>query len=709
MKSSFLWVAISLLTSVSSFAQFSTLSFWKQRRPFLKFTTGAQTVFVQNCSAVVTVQAVKASNVAVNLTSPLTVNLSAAGVTFYSDANCATQITSVTINTGTTTANFYFVASGTGSSVVTASATNYSPVSQSETTNTNPYIWTGGGANANWSTAANWSGGAAPGSGNQAIFSSTCVSNCSPTISASMSIGGVRMLSGFTGTITQAASQTMTVNSAGWYQEAGTFVGSASAITFNGPYTLANGSYTSSTGTNTVGSSFTVSGGTFSAASSSYVFNNRGTISIGSNSFNDVSLTPGNGATYTIAGTLLVNGNLTLSNSTDNVALNGGTVEAKKDVFVSNYGFPGTALLKLTGTGTQNFTSTALASRNLPSVEIAATGTVNLSGNLYIGGNYTFTSAGAFNAGTSTIYFPSSTLASMGNVTYYNVGWGSTSSITFLTDVNVSHNLTFSANLSNAGSVYGPGKIKLQGDLILSSSGVGGSSNVVVELMGSGNQNISQGASAISPSITVNSTGGAVTFPASFTFSSCLTYLQGTISGLTTSIFGGSSTCTLTPGNYSFNDVTFAGANGTFVTISGTMTIAGNLTFAAPGNATAKGTIDLYGNLTMTSYYSIGNAINFRGSANQTISHSAVYAPCEMTNLNVNKSGGLVSLISAVDCGGYTTFNLTSGNLDMNSKTFLVKAVGSLNGNTVTKNGGTFYVGGNPISSGSAFGGTIAP
>jgi hypothetical protein len=704
----FLSILCSLI-SLSVCAQFPTVAFWKQRKPYLKITTGAQTVSALNCSSVVTVQALTASGSANNLASPLTVNLSAAGMTFYSDANCATPITSVTIAAGSTTASFYFTVDSAGSPVLTASAASYTDGSQTETTTTNSYIWTGGGANSLWTTGANWSGGAAPGAGIQAIFNGTCVSNCSPTLNANLSIGGVRMLSGYTGTITQSSTYTITVGAFGWYQEAGTFVGGSNTMTFsNGNFTIAGGAFTSSSSSNVMSySNFSVVGGTMTVAGP-YTFVNAGTINSGNTQFQNVNFTPGNGVTINITGTMYVAGNLSLSQATNNVALNGGTVDLKGNLTIVNYGFPGTATIKLTGTGTQNIDgSAATAAKNLPNLTIASSGPVNLSGNLYLIGNYTYTSSGAFNAGTSVLAFVSTgnnETADMGSVSYYDLVYNASRDLTITADVTVSHKLTLGCAGACNGALLSTGKIKLLGDLVFTTGVIG---TATISLCGSSNQLVTVSASYYTPPIEINSTGGTITFPASFTFYRDFTYLQGTIAGLGTAVFGGVTAVTITPGSYMFSNVTMAGLNSYNPTINGTMNVGGNLSFSASGNAVlAAGTFNLYGNYSYTSYYSMSVTTNFVGSGNQTITGASNCDPT--TTYGVNKSGGSLKLMNNFNCY-LGVFSQTSGNFDMNGFALNWRVISTLNGNTLTKNGGVLKVNGVTIGTGSLYGGTIAP
>ncbi|MBK7892526.1 MAG: DUF2341 domain-containing protein [Bdellovibrionales bacterium] len=113
-----------------------------------------------------------------------------------------------------------------------------------------PFTWIGSGADANWTTTANWLGGIVPGASDTAYFNNQCTSYCNPQINANISVQGLRMNTSFSGTIAQAAANTVTVGAAGWDQKAGTFSGGSASITLSsGALTVTGGTFTSTSGT----------------------------------------------------------------------------------------------------------------------------------------------------------------------------------------------------------------------------------------------------------------------------------------------------------------------------------------------------------------------------------------------------------------------------------------------------------------------------
>ncbi|QOI98223.1 MAG: T9SS type A sorting domain-containing protein [Flammeovirgaceae bacterium] len=123
---------------------------------------------------------------------------------------------------------------------------------------------------ANWSTTSGGAGGASvPGAADRAIFDANGVGNS--IINTSISVQGIQLLSGYSGTLIQQAGFTITIGTTGFSQAAGTFVGSNADIDINsGLFTLSGGTFISTSGTLFIGGSFganvtllTYTGGSF--------------------------------------------------------------------------------------------------------------------------------------------------------------------------------------------------------------------------------------------------------------------------------------------------------------------------------------------------------------------------------------------------------------------------------------------------------------
>jgi hypothetical protein len=101
----------------------------------IEFTTAPQTLVAGTCSAAVGLRVIdiygNASPVAANL--PVALTSSDPSLKFYTDGGCGTEITSVTILTGSATASFYIMGTKRMSVTITAAAAGYTDGTQAET------------------------------------------------------------------------------------------------------------------------------------------------------------------------------------------------------------------------------------------------------------------------------------------------------------------------------------------------------------------------------------------------------------------------------------------------------------------------------------------------------------------------------------------------------------------------------------------------
>ncbi|MBX7147565.1 hypothetical protein K1X76_00645 [bacterium] len=130
-----------------------------------------------------------------------------------------------------------------------------------------------GASSGNWGNAASWSsssggagstcdGGVAPGSDDIATFTSANTNN--PNLNASVNVKGIDIRSGYTGTITQPISTSITVGTSGWQQADGVFSGHTSGtVSIGGTSAISGGTFTPAATTSfTGGTGLTISGGT---------------------------------------------------------------------------------------------------------------------------------------------------------------------------------------------------------------------------------------------------------------------------------------------------------------------------------------------------------------------------------------------------------------------------------------------------------------
>ncbi|MES2855906.1 MAG: hypothetical protein V4692_08580, partial [Bdellovibrionota bacterium] len=414
-----------------------------------------------------------------NVVAATTINLTSTGtISFFSDFACSTAATTATIAAGASSVVVYMMATSTGSETITLTASAFKPQTQSRLVATNPFIWTGGAGTNTWATGANWSGGTAPNSTQIAFFDGNCVTFCSPMITAS--VGGIRMLSGFTGTVYQNTAGATTIGTSGFWQAAGTFEGSLGGDTLNlsGHFVLSGGTFKAPSGNLDIGAAINwrVSGApTFT--------HNSGTIR-NPNHFMGLSITPGsvdyfnvsilgrqntvtNYGTWKIKGTLTIDSPDAASAQTWNL----GTTEVGGDLIIKGQGTNGTALFKVNGSANQLIDGSTATNARISNLSIESTGgTVSLAGTIMILGDYKKLS-GAMNGGTSTLYLENAwqgrnhTFGGGVTETYNNVTFtASNGSHTLTGEANISGTLTLNSTNAAFGTLDG-GTLNVSGDL----------------------------------------------------------------------------------------------------------------------------------------------------------------------------------------------------------------------------------------------------
>jgi hypothetical protein len=597
----FFWL-LSLIVEMHAWAGGNIpIMFIPGRQTRLNFSTSIQSVGAQVCSGAVTMQNVNSGSVPTNVASTLTISLTgSSGMTFYSDSNCTASIASAAIATSTSSITYYFIDTSIGAASITASATNYQTVTQAETIVTNAFTWTGAAGDNVWSTAGNWSGGAAPSSTQTAFFDGTsCPTFCSPNITANLSVGGVRILAAYAGTITQNSGKTITVGTYGWTQYGGTFVGSSTADNFTMPvsnFYLSGGSFmatagTTYSGTNNTAVKWTITGSsTFNhnngTVAFGVLFNLTNTVVPGTSPYYNVTITA-QANSLILSNTMTVAKNLTIG-SPGNQKMVGGQINVAGNVYVVGLGAPTTAttatVINLNGTGSQSIDATGATTGNLPTVNISSTGgTVSLLGTILINGSYKLAS-GSLSAGTSSVTFSSTfdnaTTIAFASETFNNLTLtGSNVTMAASGAATVSGNLTFNSTTSLA---LNGGTLNALGDVITTGNGAHGT--MQINVAGSTNQKIdaSGATSGYLPEITIASTSGTVSLFGTILYSVNWIVNSGTISAGTSTVSCGLGWGTFTPGTgVTYNNVNLTGTSGATFLITGNLTASGNITFGS--------------------------------------------------------------------------------------------------------------------------------
>jgi hypothetical protein len=700
-----------LVSSLDSYAYVNNLSFWKKRTLQLKYSTATQTVLSGNCSGVMTVRTYSPDGILKSVTSPLTVGLTGPGTTtFYSDSTCTFPITDLTIATGSSTGSFYFIDSSTGTKTIVAAATDYASATQNETINTNGFVWTGGGGNALWATGANWSGGVAPNSSQRALFNETCVSNCSPTISANTSVAGIRLTAGYSGTITQSNGFTLTIGVGGWSQQNGNFLGGDSNIVITDAMTLRAGSFRSTSAMMHFQSiDFIKSAGATFNHNNGLVYIQGSTLNI-SGAFAFYNLDFYGFGSSDLTGTVdvtnlrfLYAGYTTTLSGTNTINVSGNL-----EVQVQWWTVSTTSLIRMVGTGTVTGGTTS----SIGSFEIATAGTITFAptGNFNFAGNFTYTAG--------TIVSTGSTIRATGSIQTFNTGAmplhhftidSSDNNCTFTVvgSMNILGDLTITAG--SYSSRLDGGTLNVSGNInILSTSFYRG--NALVRMVGTGTITGSGTGSAL-PGLEI-ATSGTVTFAptGSIDVNNRFTYTSGTVITTNSHVrLRGDSPITFEPGSMRFNHLSLYQANAP-TNVTGTVYVDGDLSLRNGGGTLCKtegGNYEVKGNLIMYGWYGGSSELFLTGTSSQTITSTGGSRP-PGTLITLNSASSVLTLTSTITTTNFVGINVLAGNLDMAGFGLTTKSL-ALNTNTLTKNGGVLTVNGVVAGTGSLYGGTVNP
>lgn len=393
-----------------------------------------------------------------------------------------------------------------------------------------PYTWVGKGANANWSTTANWSGGVVPGSGQTAVFDSNaatgCNTNCSPVLTANLSLAGIKMKSGYNGTINQG-SYTIQIGASGWLQYAGTFNGGSGTINVTGNFEVAGGNFIS---TSNVLSFPGSTNSTVTLGNPSSFTHNSGTVSFGKNLYGDgaVSITASNiefynltiakysyyrtvalSGTYNVRGTLTFNGGGAASGT--------GIINAYGNIAITSNGTGSTTTVNVLGSANQTFSGGGLAAPMSSAFNINKTG-----GTLTFTGTHAFTNAFTYTSGTvsvgmSTVYFGSGDgsdqpiSVNSGSIHFYHVNllpyYNRTLTITGTVYIDGDVDL----NGSGTGGIFSGGTLEVAGNVLFSKDSSFQSTQLA--FVGSAVQTVTvaSGARPTGGNWTISKTGGSVT------------------------------------------------------------------------------------------------------------------------------------------------------------------------------------------------------
>lgn len=561
----------------------------------------------------------------------------------------------------------------------------------------------GAGDGNKWSCAANWSGDVAPGASDIAVFDTTSTKDV--TIASNISVAGISINAGYTGTITQTSTFTVTVGSSHYSQADGTFTGGSGTIDINGTFTLSGGTFTSTSGTLEVGRGsssetvFTQSAGTFNHNNGTVTFvsidsGNNGnvfTVDVATtltlyNIVVDCSCFTGSSGLVTATGdTIIASNDFTHTNG----ALYGAW-ETQGNVIIGSGADGGDGTLTMTGTGSKTYTYSSGGTGphlrvNNASISVSAnTGTTDLKTSLFslLAGSFT-APTGTFSIGRQRS--SSETFFTVSSGTTFNNNNGivnlvpndsTNNGALFTLDVNTS--LTFYDAIVNCVTACGTGVTTAAGDTIIVSNNFTHTNGVLkgtwevqgnytvattadggtagITFTGGNNQTYTdQGGSETDGDVTINKSGGTVTLASGADWNATnqdLTITAGTLDASTFNItttnftvnggtFTGGSGTVTTSGPFNMSSGTFTGGAGN-VLIGTTYTLSGG-TFTAP-----SGNLQIPNNFTHTA----GGTFNHN---NGTVTFTGFFTTTDVStsetfyNLILNHSSGYIHTIASGD------------------------------------------------------------
>jgi hypothetical protein len=515
--------------------------------------------------------------------------------------------------------------------------------------------WDGGGTTNNWSEVANWSGDTVPGIGDVAVFDGTSTKDA--TIDVNINVQGIQINSGYTGTITQAGSHTITITSNGfgaYTQSGGTFNGGSGDIRLTGDtnrdhtFMLSGGTFNSTSGTLFLSRGFTHNSGsgTFNHNGGTVTFESGSDPSIlvpaAGETFNNLNFNRDHGSpSLFLSGRVITVGALALNDGSFYGGFAaGGTLEARAAVTIaSTFGGGDVTLALANGSGPRTFVYDVALNLlrivvNDPNVTINTSGSGTLTWPLGL-----VLQQGVVNQGDVDFnFFP----FPGGSTPYVQSGGtfnGSSNTITFTSS-------GFGAFTQSGGTFNGgSGDIRLTGDtnrdhtFMLS----GGTFNST-----SGTLFLSRGFTHNSGSGTFNHNGGTVTFESGNDPSILVPAAGETFNNLNFNRDHGSPSLFLsgkviTVGALALNDGSFYGdfyTGGTLLEARAAVTIASTF-----GGGDAR--------------------LIFSGSANQIFTNNGG------ANLSgtwtINKPSGTVTAASSLILGTSQSLNIEQGTLYLNN------------------------------------------
>ncbi len=545
----------------------------------------------------------------------------------------------------------------------------------------NVIIWSGLGGDDNWSTGANWVGGTAPGSSDIAIFDDSCT-DCNSIVDISTSIAGLYLFTDFVGVLSFTDNQDLQVGSENVYISGGTVNGASNEFIIE--------------------SDFIYSAGTVNWNGTLFVCSYLCQITSNGLSYENVELRVGGNRNVNFIDVFDVNGSLSLNGTSANKTIIGDTILLAGDLTIADW-TGGSAKITLDGTSVQNITGTTVDGY-IGEFEIASSSVVNISNELIVDGDFTYTS-GTVNwlSGSSLNIqgFDDRTLTSNG-LQYQNVEFtiGSNHNLTIVDEMNIDSELHL--NGASGSMTFSGADIRLGGDLV-STNWSGGATKIVFD--GTGVQNIT-GTSAGSLGGIEIASSGSINFNGEILLQGDFTYSTGTVSWDTASELVFTRNASITSNGLVYENVEFAAGGMSSISLNDDMDIDGALHFnASPGGVSINGSdIVLAGDLNVDALSSGSTSLSFNGNSDQYIRYNGGVLP--RGNFSVNKVSGSIIQVGNLSLNGAGQdllindgdWRTSSYDLQINDQLLIGDGIGSSNSAILNSGCGTLTSGSQTVN-----------
>lgn len=391
---------------------------------------------------------------------------------------------------------------------------------------------------------------------------------------------------------------------------------------------------------------------TLTPGSSSVIFTKTSPTITGSHTLNTITFAPTAASTVTVSNALTLNSNLNYNNQ-NTITVNTGTINVGGNITITDTasGGGGSALINISGSSTQTITqSGVLQGNSLPNVTINKTGTLVLANNknVWVKGNWTYITAGAFTTTGSGMVFNGTSSTITGNQTLNSLAVASTAATTLT--IASGNTVTLTGTLGfygNSTIALNTGTINARGNIAIYNTSTGSTfGNATILINGTGAQTFSCSTGApVIPNLTINKTAGTLTVTGSeIAIGGNLVHTAGTVNVDTTNKVTLYGTASINASAITFGSIDIKGVRslGADLNLYKNMHIISN-TLNASGTAY---NINIQGDWTNDATFASGTGyLRFTGTKSQTVSESSGDT---IAKIKMDKASGNITLNSLV-------------------------------------------------------------